>query len=106
MLNGTITANEVASYITENLRIDMPFRITKGSDIEKARTIVNNVLANDSNVLKYPAPRVAVNNLGENGIELLALPYTNFEAYWDVHTDTREKIVIALGEAGYESPQP
>lgn len=105
--NGTITANKIINYSTlGNLRVDMPFGIKYGTDIEKAKSIVNEVLSNDSNVLKDPAPRVAVNNLGENGVELLALPYSTCEAYWDVYWDTRQKIVEALGKAGYEAPLP
>ncbi len=105
--NGTITANKIVNYSSiGNLRVDMPFGIKYGTDIEKAKSIVSDVLSNDSNVLKDPAPRVAVNNLGENGVELLALPYSSCEAYWDVYWDTRQKIVEALGKAGYEAPLP
>jgi small conductance mechanosensitive channel len=105
--NGTITANKIVNYSTiGNLRVDMPFGIKYGTDIEKAKSIVNEVMASDSNVLKDPAPRVAVNNLGENGVELLALPYSTCEAYWDVYWDTRQRIVEALGKAGYEAPLP
>jgi len=105
--NGTITANKIVNYTTKgNLRVDMPFGIRYGTDINKAKQIVLEVLNNDSNVLKDPKPRVAVNNLGENGIELLALPYSSVEGYWDVYWDTRQKIVEALGAAGYEAPFP
>lgn len=105
--NGAITTDKIVNYSTiGNLRVDMPFGIRYGTDIEKAQHIVNDVLANDTNVLKDPAPRVAVNNLGENGVELLALPYSSCEAYWDVYWDTRQKIVEALGKAGYEAPLP
>lgn len=105
--NGTITANKIVNYSTiGNLRVDMPFGIKYGTDIEKAKSIVNEVMASDSNVLKDPAPRVAVHNLGENGVELLALPYSTCEVYWDVYWDTRQRIVEALGKAGYEAPLP
>ena len=105
--NGTITANKIVNYSTVgNLRIDMPFGIRYGADIEKAKSIVLELLQNDKNVLQDPKPRVAVNNLGENGVELLALPYAKCEAYWDVYWDTRQDIVEALGKAGYEAPLP
>lgn len=105
--NGTITAGTITNLtMIGNLRVDMPFGIKYGTDIKKAKDIVMNVLKNDPNVLEDPAPRVAVNNLGANGIELLALPYSNTDVYWDVYWDTRQKIVEALGEAGYEAPLP
>lgn len=105
--NGTITANKIVNYTSiGNLRVDMAFAIRYGADIQKAMAIVTEVLKNDSNVLTAPAPRVAVNNLGENAIELVALPYSSVEGYWDVYWDTRQKIVEALVHANFEAPLP
>lgn len=105
--NGAITAGVITNLTAiGNLRVDMPFGIQYGADINKAKQIVLEVLQNESAVLSDPAPRVAVNNLGANGVELLALPYTNCEDYWDVYWDTRQKIVEALGNANYDAPLP
>ncbi len=105
--NSAITSGKITNYSTiGNLRIDMPFGIRYGADIEKAKEIVLDVLKKDTHVLQDPAPRVAVNNLGTNGVELLALPYVTVEEYWDVYWDTRQKVVEALGAAGYEAPLP
>ncbi|MEO9571656.1 MAG: mechanosensitive ion channel family protein [Polaribacter sp.] len=107
--NSAITANKITNLTKiGNLRIDMPFAIRYGSDIAKAKQIVLDVLKNDKNILQEGAnaPRVAVNNLGENSVELLALPYVNCENYWDVYWDTRQQIVEALGSANYEAPLP
>ncbi|OJJ17322.1 mechanosensitive ion channel protein [marine bacterium AO1-C] len=105
--NGTITAGRITNYSTiGNLRVDMLFAIRYGADVEAAKKIVMDVLQKDENVLKDPAPRVGVNNLGESAIELVALPYSSVEGYWDVYWDTRQKIVEALGSAGYEAPLP
>ncbi len=105
--NNSVMSNKIVNYTVKgNLRVDMPFGIRYEGDIKKAKEIVMEVMKNDSNVLQDPAPRVAVNNLGENGVELLALPYSTPEAYWDVYWDTRQKIVEALGSSGYEAPLP
>ncbi|CAM1362434.1 mechanosensitive ion channel family protein [Tenacibaculum xiamenense] len=107
--NSAITAGKITNLSTVgSLRIDMPFAIRYGADISKAKDIVLDVLVKDINVLKIEGmqPRVAVNNLGENSVELLALPYVKSENYWDVYWDTRQKIVEALGSAGYEAPLP
>jgi len=105
--NAIITAGKITNYSTLGLlRVDMPFAIRYGSDIEKAKKVVEDVLAADPHVLEDPAPRVAVNNLGDSAIELLALPYASTGDYWDVYWDTRQKIVEALGHAGFEPPYP
>jgi small conductance mechanosensitive channel len=107
--NSAITANKIANLTKAvNLRIDMPFGIHYGADIAKAKEIVSDVLVKYKNVLKSEGltPRVALYNLGANGIELLAMSYANCENYWDVYWDTRQQIVEALGKADYEAPLP
>ncbi len=107
--NASITAGKIINLSTiGNLRVDMPFAIRYGSDIQKAKKIVLGVLDDDKKVLKKigKEPRVVVNNLGTNSVELLALPYVTCDDYWDVYWDTRQKIVEALGSAGYEAPLP
>lgn len=107
--NSAITANKITNLTkVGNLRVDMPFAIRYDADIEKAKQIVLDVLKNDKNVIQdnEKAPRVAVNNLGVNSIELLALPYAKCENYWDVYWDTRQKIVEALGNSNFEAPLP
>ncbi len=105
--NGAITAGTITNLTAKgNLRVDMPFAIQYGTDIAKAKEIVMGVLKSDTKVMSDPAPRVAVNNLGANGVELLALPYSSCDDYWDVYWDTRQSIVEALGNAGYEAPLP
>ncbi|WP_299839572.1 mechanosensitive ion channel domain-containing protein [uncultured Tenacibaculum sp.] len=107
--NSAITSNKITNLTAiGSLRVDMPFAIRYGADIKKAKEIVLGVLKNDVNVLKEVGkePRVAVNNLGENSVELLAMPYVDCNNYWDVYWDTRQKIVEALGDAGYKAPLP
>jgi small conductance mechanosensitive channel len=107
--NSAITSGRITNLTkVGKLRIDMPFAIRYGADIQKAKDIVMDVLKNDKNVLseKEMQPNVVVNNLGQNSIELLAMPYTNCETYWDVYWETRQGIVEALGSAGYEAPLP
>lgn len=107
--NSAITSNKITNLTAiGNLRVDMPFAIRYGADIEKAKQIVLDALKKDKNVLKEDGkqPRVAVNSLGVNSIELLALPYVNSDDYWDVYWDTRQRIVEALGASGFEAPLP
>jgi len=107
--NSAITSGKITNLSSiGNLRVDMPFAIRYGADIKKAKEIVLDVLKSDAKVMKGQGvqPRVAVNNLGLNSVELLALPYATCDDYWDVYWDTRQKIVEALGVAGYEAPLP
>lgn len=107
--NSAITSGKITNLSkVGSLRVDMPFAIRYGADIQQAKVIVMDVLENDIHVLKETGmqPRVAVHNLGQNGVELLAMPYVSCDNYWEVYWETRQKIVEALGNAGYEAPLP
>lgn len=107
--NSAITANKITNLTkVGNLRVDMPFAIRYEADVEKAKALVLEVLKNDPKVMQDAehAPRVAVHNLGENGIEFLALPYATCENYWDVYWDTKQKVVQTLGANGFQAPLP
>lgn len=107
--NSAITSGKITNLTkVGSLRVDMPFAIRYDADIKKAKEIVMKVLVSDAHVLNDndKKPRIAVNNLGENSIELLALPYVSCDNYWDVYWDTRQKIVEELGAAGFDAPLP
>ena len=107
--NSAITSGRITNLTkVGKLRVDMPFEIRYNSNIQNAKNIVMGVLERDEKVLKEEdmLPSVVVNNLGQNSIELLAMPYATCENYWDVYWDTRQSIVEALVKSGYEAPLP
>ncbi len=105
--NSSITDGKITNITKKgNLRVDMKFNIRYGADVQKAKQVILEAMKTDENVMKNIAPVVVVNNLGESSIELMALPYTLVANYWDVYWGTRENILMALGEAGFEAPHP
>jgi len=103
--NGPLLGGNIINYSQKgNVRADIPFAIRYGSDVDKAKEIVLNVLKNSKYVLQDPAPSVYVTELTNTNIQLTALPFTTVENYWDVFWGLRGEIVKALGNAGYEAP--
>lgn len=100
--NSKITSDTITNFsVAPSSRVDISFSICYGSDIEKAKQIVQQVLNEDPFVMKEPAPRVGVEKLGENRIEMIAMPYSKTEDYWTVYRYTKQKIVEALVQEGY-----
>lgn len=105
--NSILSSNTVTNYSTKgNVRADIPFAIRYDADSDKAAEIVMDVLRNSDKVLQTPAPSVYVTELGENGVKMVALPFTTVEDYWDVFWGLRGEIKKALGAAGYEAALP
>ncbi len=103
--NGPLFGGNIINYSRKgNVRADIPFAIRYGSDIEKAKEIVLNVLKNSKYVLQDPAPSVYVTELTNTNIQLTALPFTTVADYWDVYWGLRGEIATALGNAGYDAP--
>lgn len=105
--NSVLASGTVKNYsVIGNVRADIPFAIRYEADDEKAKEIVMNILKNSDKVLQDPAPSVYVTNLGENAVELMALPFCTVEDYWDVFWGLRGEIKKQLSAAGYEAPLP
>lgn len=103
--NGPLFSGNMVNYSKKgNIRADIPFAIRYGSDIERAKSIVLDILKRSPLVLDDPAPSVYVTELTNTNIQLTALPFTTVEDYWDVFWGLRGEIAKALGDAGYEAP--
>jgi len=105
--NGAISNGNITNYSTlGKIRIDMVFGISYGSDIKKAKTVLENVMKEHPKALKDPAPFVGVLALGDSAVNLAVRPYSAPEDYWDVYFDVYEKGKIALDEASISIPFP
>ncbi len=81
---GTIVKN--FSHHTTR-RVDMVMGIDYGDDIDKAQTVVQEVVKADSRVLADPAPMVVVGNLGESSVDLTIRVWCQAGDYWPVKFD-------------------
>lgn len=105
--NSNLSSGTVTNYSTKgNIRADIPFAVRYDADTDKAAEVVLNVLKKSDKVLETPAPSVYTTDLGENGVKMVALPFTTIEDYWDVFWGLRGEIKKALGEAGFEAALP
>ncbi|MFK8046270.1 MAG: mechanosensitive ion channel family protein [Crocinitomicaceae bacterium] len=105
--NGTITDGKITNITKKGeLRVDMFFNIRYDADLKKAKEVIEKAMADDSYVMTEHKAESKVNNLTDSTIELIALPYAKVENYWEVYWGTRENILVALGEAGFEAPHP
>ncbi len=105
--NSNLASGTVTNYSTKgSIRADIPFAVRYDADTDKAAEVVLNVLKNSDKVLQTPAPSVYTTDLAENGVKMVALPYTTVEDYWDVYWGLRGEIKKALGAAGFEAALP
>ena len=68
-------------------RVDFVLGIDYGDDIDKAQSVVQEVVKADSRVLADPAPMVVVGNLGESSVDLTIRVWCQAGDYWPVKFD-------------------
>lgn len=87
-------------------RLDLTVGIAYGSDLRKAKQLLEQMLADEPRVLKDPAPTVQVKDLGESSVDFAVRPWMNTGDWWATRCDLIERIKLAFDEAGIEIPFP
>lgn len=105
--NGAI-ANSAITNVTANptRRLDLSVGISYDDDIRQAKGVLEQILAEQKELLAEPAPIIAVSELGESAVTIVARPWVKTEDYWTVYFQLTEKIKLRFDEAGITIPFP
>lgn len=104
--NSMIVNNKIASYTMHpHLRLDIDVTIGVNEDIGKARNVIVAVVKGDSRFLELPQPVAIVTTLGDYFVGLQLRVWLGDErSHIAVRAELREKIKLALDEAGIVMP--
>ena len=105
--NANVFGNTMTNFSEQpTRRIDFVFGIGYGSDLLKAKSILEEMVANHDLILKDPAPRVAVHELADSSVNFICRPWVNSADYCAVYWDMMEKVKLRFDEEGIEIPFP
>lgn len=105
--NGLLSNGCVKNvFIEETRRVDMTFGISYDDDVKKAKAVLQEVMDNDSRVLKDPVVDIFVSAHADSSVNFLVRPWVKSDDYWPVFFDSHEAIKIAFDEAGITIPYP
>lgn len=105
--NGALSGGNIINYTAKGkIRADVDFTVRYEDDHQKAMEIITKVMSNHPKILQDPAPVVMSSGLGENGLQLKALPFVAPENYWDVQWGLPAEIKKALGDNGFAPAYP
>jgi len=102
ILNSAIT--NVSANPTR--RVDLVFGIGYDDDLRKAKAVLEKIIADDSRILKDPAPTVAVSELADSSVNFVVRPWVNAADYWNVYFDLTEKVKLTFDAEGISIPFP
>ncbi len=105
--NSQIWGQQIINHSHYSERgVDMRFGIAYDENTDKARAVIDNVLANHPHILKTPAPFVEVETLNDSSVDFIVRPFCKGEHYFNVLYTVPELIKKALDENGIEIPFP
>ena len=105
--NAKLTGDNIVNWTVKGTRrVDMVFGIGYGDDIDKARTVMQDVLAGDDRILKDKPTQIAVVELADSSVNFVVRPWTKVGDYWGVYMDATENIKKAFDREGISIPYP
>ena len=105
--NGNVFSSTMTNFSEQpTRRADMVFGIGYGSDLLKAKQILEEMCAADERILADPAPRIAVGELADSSVNIICRPWVNAADLWPLIWDMNEKVKLRFDEEGIEIPFP
>lgn len=95
--NGMLSTGIIINWSRQNIiRVDVPFSVEAGIDLEKVKKIVLEVLSSHPLILKDPKPEIFIQNIQSGSIQVMVRPYCLQPNYWQVYNDTHTMVIDAF----------
>lgn len=106
--NATLSNGVVTNMSNAGTRCtDLKIGISYGDNIDKARSVIMDILNADARVLTKPAPaKVFVSNLADSSVELTVRYWTKYDDMYAAVADIREQIYKTLPKKKINFPFP
>jgi small conductance mechanosensitive channel len=105
--NSTIMGSAITNVSAHpTRRIDMTLGVGYDDDLNKAKQIIEDLLAADERVLKDPVATIAVAKLGDSSVEFVIRPWVNSADYWAVKFDFTKAVKEKFDSMGISIPYP
>lgn len=105
--NSQIWGTAIKNFTqNDTRRVDMVFSVGYSDDLDKAVTIVNELIAADARFLTDPEPLVAVAELADSSVNIYARPWVNRADFFAAKLDLTKRVKERFDAAGISIPFP
>lgn len=105
--NSSVTGNTITNFSAlPTRRIDLTIGIGYGSDLLKAKQILDRLLAEEGRILAQPERSVQVKELADSSVNFAVRGWVNSGDWWATRCDLTERIKLAFDAEGIEIPFP
>ncbi|NPA36233.1 MAG: mechanosensitive ion channel [Chlorobi bacterium] len=105
--NGGLSTGALTNYSAEKTRrVDLTFGIGYSDDIDKAKSVITDVINKCEKILKDPAPFIGVVELADSSVNLVTRVWTETPDYWNVFFYMQENVKKEFDRQGISIPFP
>ncbi len=105
--NAKLTGDNITNFTVKGTRrVDFVFGISYEDDIDKARSIIKEIIDQDERVMKEPEPAIVVSELADSSVNLTVRAWTSAADYWSFYFDTIESVKKQFDAQGVSIPFP
>ena len=105
--NAALSNGVITNYTANGFRrVDLIISVDYKTDLQLAKSTLENVLKSIPEVLKTPEAVIFVNDLATSSIDFAVRPFALNENYWKVKSDVLINTKKAFDQVGIEIPYP
>ncbi|MCP4442127.1 MAG: mechanosensitive ion channel [Aureispira sp.] len=105
--NGAVSNGAIQNLTMAGTRgVDLTFGISYNADIDKARTIIQQVANACPQITEPEKTTIFVGELADSAVNFAVRPWTKPEHWWDVYFYMHEHVKKEFDKAGVEMPFP
>ena len=105
--NSELATKSLINHTKDNvIRLDVVASVAYGTDLDKARQVIMDVINADELILKDPIPKIAVSELNSSSVDWSLWLWTTVDDYWTVWMRIRENRYKAFYANGISIPFP
>ena len=105
--NGQLSNQEILNYSdNDTRRLDLQFGIGYDDDFERAKEIIEEIIAEYDLIFSEPAPIIRVGEHAGSSVEIFTRVWIDPGDYWPVYFHMHEEVKRRFDEAGIDIPYP
>ena len=105
--NGALTNTTIVNFSREGTRrLDLTFSVDYGSDMDQVYRVLNDLVGQETSVLKDPAPQIVLSKCADSSLDFAVRVWVKTADYWPVNFRLLDKGKRALDAAGISIPFP
>ena len=105
--NGQIMDSIITNYsANDTRRVDMVVGVSYDDDLDKVRSVLEELVAAEERILDDPACTIAVSELADSSVNFVVRPWVPTGDYWGVKFDMTEAIKKRFDKEGISFPFP